>query len=146
MPPLNVVPDAAPVPLLLKVSAAVVLAVTVPDPPSATAVPFTVTELLAKALLGIALSRALLSVPVSMLLAERLNKGRPLPTKLDPVTVPPTDANPAVRMLPPVTLPVTARAPKVPTEVILVCAAVVKVPTMLVPDKLPPAMLPVALT
>ena len=40
-------------------------------------------------------------------------------------------------------LPVTAKLVNVPTLVILVCAAVVNVPTMLVPDKLPPVMLPV---
>ena len=40
-------------------------------------------------------------------------------------------------------LPVTARLVSVPTEVILVCAAVVNVPTMLVPLRLPLVMLPV---
>ena len=45
--------------------------------------------------------------------------------------------------LPPVILPVTAKLPSVPTEVMLVCAAVVSVPTMLVPDRLPLVMLPV---
>ena len=40
--------------------------------------------------------------------------------------------------------PDTARFPRVPTVVILACAAVVNVPVILVPDKLPPVMLPVA--
>ena len=40
-------------------------------------------------------------------------------------------------------LPLTANDPKVPTEVMFVCAAVVKVPTMLVPCKLPEVMFPV---
>ena len=43
-------------------------------------------------------------------------------------------------------LPVTVNAPNVPTDVMLVCAAVVNVPTMLVPDRLPEVMLPVALS
>ena len=47
------------------------------------------------------------------------------------------------RILPPLILPVTFRLPNVPTEVMLVCAAVVSVPTMLVPDRLPAVMLPV---
>ena len=46
-------------------------------------------------------------------------------------------------MLPPATLAVTAKLPRVPTLVMLVCAAVVSVPTMLVPLKLPPVILPV---
>ena len=46
--PLNDVPDAAPEPPLLNVSAAVVLAVTVPDPPKLIDVPLTVTVELAK--------------------------------------------------------------------------------------------------
>ena len=41
-------------------------------------------------------------------------------------------------------LPVTANDPNVPTEVIFVCAAVVSVPTMLVPLRFPPVILPVA--
>ena len=45
--------------------------------------------------------------------------------------------------LPPVILPVTAKLPNVPTEVMLVCAAVVNVPTILVPLKLPLVILPV---
>ena len=40
-------------------------------------------------------------------------------------------------------LPDTDKLPNVPTDVILVCAAVVKVPTILVPLKLPLVMLPV---
>ena len=48
--------------------------------------------------------------------------------------------------LPPVTLPVADNAPKVPTLVIFVCAAVVNVPAILVPLRLPPVMLPVALS
>ena len=62
-----------------------------------------------------------------------------------PVTVEAAEIKPPVNKLPPVTLAVTVNAPSVPTEVMLVCAAVVNVPTMLVPDKLPPVMLPVAL-
>ena len=54
----------------------------------------------------------------------------------DPLSVP--------TKLPLVVLPVTANAVNVPTEVILVCAAVVNVPTILVPLKLPPVILPVA--
>ena len=53
---------------------------------------------------------------------------------------------PPVSKFPPDALPVTARLFKVPSEVILVCAAVVSVPTILVPLRLPPVMLPVALT
>ena len=53
--------------------------------------------------------------------------------------------NPPVNTLPLVVLPVTAKLVNVPTDVILVCAAVVNVPTMLVPDKLPAVILPVAL-
>ena len=48
--------------------------------------------------------------------------------------------------LPPVMLPVTFNDPSVPTDVILVCAAVVSVPTIDVPLRLPPVMLPVTLT
>jgi hypothetical protein len=40
-------------------------------------------------------------------------------------------------------LPVTDKLVSVPTDVMLVCAAVVNVPTMLVPLKLPDAILPV---
>ena len=47
--------------------------------------------------------------------------------------------------LPDVTLPVTDKLSNVPTDVILVCAAVVSVPTMLVPLRLPPTMLPTEL-
>ena len=46
-------------------------------------------------------------------------------------------------MLPPVILPVALKDVSVPTEVILVWAAVVSVPIILVPDKLPLVMLPV---
>ena len=47
--------------------------------------------------------------------------------------------------LPPVILPVTFKLPSVPTAVILVCVAVIKVPAMLPPTvRLPPVMLPVA--
>ena len=68
----------------------------------------------------------------------------PDPLNCDPVTVLVADINPPVNKLPLVVLPVTAKLPNVPTDVILVCAAVVKVPTMLVPLRLPPVMLPVA--
>ena len=53
-------------------------------------------------------------------------------TKLPPAT------------LPPVMFPVTASDVNVPTDVTLGCAAVVSVPVTLVPLKLPPVMLPVA--
>ena len=41
-------------------------------------------------------------------------------------------------------MPVTANAVNVPTDVMLVCAAVANVPVMFVPDRLPPVMLPTA--
>ena len=69
----------------------------------------------------------------------------PLPINTLPVTLPAADINPPVSKLPVVVLAVTVSAPSVPTDVIFVCAAVVNVPTMLVPDKLPPVILPVAL-
>ena len=79
----------------------------------------------------------------------------PVTLTLEPVITPPTteapvidpvaETNPAVRMLPPCTLPDTDNALRVPTLVILVCASVVNVPTILVPDKLPPVILPVTL-
>ena len=73
----------------------------------------------------------------------------PAVIKLPPVTLPAElsalAANaPDNAKLPPAMLAVTAKLVSVPTEVILVCAAVVNVPTMLVPDKLPPEMLPTA--
>ena len=46
--------------------------------------------------------------------------------------------------MPPAILAVTAKLLKVPTEVMLFCAAVVNVPKILVPDRLPPEMLPTA--
>ena len=61
------------------------------------------------------------------------------------MTLPVALTMPAVNTLPPVALPVTAKLPNVPTDVMLVCAAVVRVPTMLVPLILPPVILPVAL-
>jgi hypothetical protein len=56
---------------------------------------------------------------------------------------------PAVNKLAPVTLPLELIAPEfklvnVPTEVMLACAAVVKLPVKLVALTLPPVMLPVA--
>ena len=69
-----------------------------------------------------------------------------VPVMPAPVMEPVALTSPNVRKLPPCTLAVTAKLPKVPTEVMLFCAAVVNVPTMLVPDKLPPVMLPTALT
>ena len=68
----------------------------------------------------------------------------PLPINTLPVILPVADINPAVSKLPLVVLAVTVSAPSVPTEVILVCAAVANVPVILVPDKLPPVMLPAA--
>ena len=65
------------------------------------------------------------------------------PKTFPPTRLPVADTIPPVLMLPPVALPVTVKLVNVPTEVILVCAAVVSVPTMLVPDRLPPVMLPV---
>ena len=58
---------------------------------------------------------------------------------------------PAVKMLAPTKLPLVLTKPlevidvNVPTDVMLFCAAVVNVPAIFVPDKLPPVMLPVAL-
>ena len=69
-----------------------------------------------------------------------------MPMKKLPVTLPVALTMPVVNKLPPVALPVTAKLVRVPTLVILVCAAVVNVPTMLVPLRLPPVILPVALT
>ena len=66
------------------------------------------------------------------------------PNMLPPVMLPVAEINPPVNKLPLVVLAVTVKAPNVPTAVIFVCDAVVNVPTMLVPDKLPPVMLPVA--
>ena len=43
-------------------------------------------------------------------------------------------------------LPVTAKLVSVPTLVMLPCAAVVNVPVILVPNRLPPVTLPLALT
>ena len=68
------------------------------------------------------------------------------PSTLPPVMLPVALINPPVKILPPVALPVTVRLPNVPTDVILVCAAVVSVPTILVPLRLPPVILPVAET
>jgi hypothetical protein len=121
VPPLNVVPDAAPAPPLLKVNAAVVLAVTVPDPPRAIDVPFTVKLALA--------NLACAKVPLEMfdaLIAVTL--------AADPLRVP--------MKLPDVVFPVTVRLDNVPTLVMLGCAAVVTVPAVVavVAD---PVMLPV---
>ena len=63
---------------------------------------------------------------------------------LPPVILPVAEINPPVRILPPVALPVTVKLPNVPTAIIFVWLAVVSVPTILVPDKLPPVTLPVA--
>ena len=60
------------------------------------------------------------------------------PNTLPPVILPVADINPAVSKLPPVALPVTAKLVKVPTLVMLVCAAVATVPI-----RFPPVMLPV---
>ena len=64
---------------------------------------------------------------------------------LPPVMLPVADITPPVSKLPAVVLAVTVNEPNVPTEVMLVCVAVVNVPTILVPDKLPPVILPLAL-
>ena len=80
--------------------------------------------------------------PVMLPVAET----SPAVVKLPPTTLPVELTNPPVLILPPDTLPVTANKVNVPTEVILVCAAVASVPVILVPDKLPPVILPVALT
>ena len=66
-----------------------------------------------------------------------------LPVIAAPVIAPVAEINPAVLRLPPCTLPVTLKLLSVPTEVIFVCAAVVNVPTILVPDRLPEVILPV---
>ena len=50
---------------------------------------------------------------------------------------------PTVLTLPPTILPLTLNDVRVPTEVILACAAVANDPVKFVPDMLPPAMLPV---
>ena len=98
--------------------------------PNVSAVEPSVTELLLRAPFGIEVNPA------------------PDPLNWLPVTVPVADTSPAVRILPPCTLAVTVRALSVPTDVILVCAAVSKVPAMLVnaprvPDTLPLVILPV---
>jgi hypothetical protein len=105
------------------VSAAVAVAVTVPDPPRAIEVPFTVKLALAK--------RACAKVPLEMfdaLIAVTL--------AADPLRVP--------MKLPDVVFPVTARLDSVPTLVMLGCAAVVTVPAVVaevtVPVTLPPGM------
>ena len=51
---------------------------------------------------------------------------------------------PAVVTLPPLTFPVTDNDPKVPTAVMLVWLAVIKVPAIFVADRLPTVALPVA--
>ena len=71
--------------------------------------------------------------------------------RLPPVMLPVADTCPAVVRLPPATLPVTESDPRVPRLVILVCAAVVSVPDMLVnapfvAPMLPTLALPVALS
>ena len=71
------------------------------------------------------------------------------PKMLPPVMLPVALINPAVNKFAPVTLPLELIAPEfnevnVPTDVILACAAVVKLPDRLVADTLPPVMLPVA--
>ena len=65
---------------------------------------------------------------------------------LPPVILPVALISPPVNKLPLVVLAVTVKAPNVPTAVIFVCDAVVNVPTILVPDKLPPVILPLALS
>ena len=70
---------------------------------------------------------------------------RLVPVNAPPVMAPVAEIRPAVRILPPCTLPVTDKALKVPTEVILVCAAVNSVPVRLVALTLPAVKLPVAL-
>ena len=87
---------------------------------------------------------ALATVPVTLAPVIALSPD-PLPLMLAPLMLPVALTLPAVLILPPLTLPVTARAVSVPTDVIFVCAAVVNVPAILVPDKLPPAMLPVVI-
>ena len=67
-----------------------------------------------------------------------------VPLRLPPVILPVADTIPPVNIFPPVALPVTVRLVNEPTEVILVCAAVVNVPVILVTLRLPPVMLPVA--
>ena len=59
------------------------------------------------------------------------------PVKLDPVIVPAELINPAVNKLPPVTFAVTVKLLKVPTEVIVGCAAVAIVPINEAPVTLP---------
>ena len=106
------------------VSALVAVAVTVPDPPRAILVPLTVKLAFA--------NLACASVPELMFVA------------LIEVTLAPDPLSVAI-ILPLVMLPVTLKLPNVPTEVTLGCAAVVSVPTILVPLKLPDVMLPVTL-
>ena len=67
-----------------------------------------------------------------------------VPDKLPPVMLPVADIKPPVSKLPLVVLAVTVNEPNVPTDVTFVCAAVANVPVILVPDKLPPVMLPAA--
>ena len=70
---------------------------------------------------------------------------------LPPVTLP--ENTPVVPVtaalefkLPAMTLPVTPNVVNVPTDVILVCAAVDNVPVMFVPDRFPAPRLPVTVT
>ena len=67
------------------------------------------------------------------------------PNTLPPVMLPVAEINPPVNKLPLVVFAVTVNDPKVPTDVMFVWLAVVNVPTMLVPDKLPPVILLAAL-
>ena len=69
-----------------------------------------------------------------------------VPTKLAPVTLPVALTVPPVAKLPAVAVFVTLKLPSVPTDVMLVCAAVNNVPVKLVALTLPPVMLPVAFT
>ena len=62
------------------------------------------------------------------------------------IILPLDEINPPVNKLPPVMLAVTAKLPRVPTEVIFVCEAVCKVPVRLVANTLPPVILPLALS
>ena len=78
-------------------------------------------------------------------------KKLPSPIKYEPATLPLAVTFPAVLMLPAEALPVTVNAVNDPTDVMLVCAAVVSVPATLVkspnvPDTLPVDTLPVTLS
>ena len=125
---------------------------TVTLPPELTTVTFELPLLIFATLVITPVSRAPLpkiypplTLAVVVMFAAETNALTTLPLKLKPVAFklpPPT--LPVTFKLPPPMLPVTVKLSRVPRLVMFVWAAVVSVPVILVPDKLPPVMLPTA--